>query len=215
MGACFITGTDTGVGKTHVTVLCLRVLRAAGRRVAAFKPIACGDRADAAALQEASSPGLSLDEVNPLCFDLPVAPLVAARAENRLIDWPLLRESFERLTARHEQVLVEGVGGLLAPISLGQTLADLAVELAWPTVVVVPNRLGCLNHAILTVEAIRSRGLTCLGLILNQPTPETDATAESNGSVLAEWLGLPILAQLPFGAREISTEWLFSPTQDS
>ena len=149
----FVTGTDTGVGKTSFTVWLLGELRARGVRCAGYKPICCGDRDDAVQLHAAGSPEMTVDEVNPVWLQTPAAPLTAARAEKRVIDLPSLREGFSRLEARVDFVAVEGVGGWMVPITADYFSSHLAAELALPVMVVAQNRLGCLNHIFLTVPA--------------------------------------------------------------
>ena len=146
----FVTGTDTGVGKTSFTVWLLERLRERGLRVAGYKPLCCGDRSDAELLHAASSPGLTIDQVNPVWLRTPAAPLTAALAEHRSIDRALLKDGFNYLTERFEFVAVEGVGGWMVPIATDYLSNDLAAELGLPVIVVVMNRLGCLNHTLLT-----------------------------------------------------------------
>ena len=159
----FVTGTDTGVGKTSFTVWLLQSLRERGIRCAGYKPICCGDRDDAVQLQAAGSPGPTIDDVNPVWLQTPAAPLTAARVEKREIDLPSLREGFLRLNARVDFVAVEGVGGWMVPITPDYFSNHLAAELALPVIVVALNRLGCLNHVLLTARAIESAGLKCAG----------------------------------------------------
>ena len=207
----FITGTDTGVGKTYVTACLIRENRAQGLDTIGFKPICCGSRDDAEILLAATReradahPPLTLNEVNPVWLRTPAAPYVAALIENRSIDLALVRETFTALRARHKSILVEGAGGWLVPIADRYTFADLAVELALPVIVVVKNRLGALNHVALTVHHIRAVGLECAGLILNQgPLSNADDTdpqqiaRATNRSVLEELFQLPVLREFPF-----------------
>ncbi len=163
----FITGTDTGVGKTHFTVWLVRVWRRAGHDAAALKPLATGDRADALALQRAMDARLTLDEINPLHFREPAAPLVAAAAENRTIDFPKLNATIRETCARFSHVAVEGVGGWRVPLAKNYEVRDWARELALPVVVVARCALGTLNHTQLTVESIRAAGVTCAGIVVN------------------------------------------------
>ena len=200
----FITGTDTGVGKTYVTTRLIREHRAKGLDTVGFKPICCGARDDAELLRAAADDTLSLNEVNPVWLRTPAAPYVAGLIENRLIDLALVRETFASLRARHASILVEGAGGWLVPIAQDCTFADLAAELALPVIVVVKNRLGALNHAALTVDHIRRSGLECAGLILNHPPlsisedsdPQQIALA-TNRSILEELLQVPVLHEYP------------------
>jgi dethiobiotin synthetase len=164
----FITGTDTGVGKTYVSAGLVAAARAAGRDCVGLKPICCGGREDAEALHAAGSGALSLNEVNPVWLRPPVAPYTASLIESRMVDLALVRETFATVARRHADVVVEGAGGWLVPITREFTFADLAVELGWPVLVVAANRLGVLNHTLLTLEAIARRGLRCAGVVLNQ-----------------------------------------------
>ena len=138
----FITGTDTNAGKTFVTALLTRALRARGFETIALKPLCSGERSDVEILQAASDHHLSLDETNPVWLREPAAPLVAARLENRSISLDALVDWFRALSEKHPSLLVEGAGGWLVPITPTETIADLAARLALPVVLVVANRLG-------------------------------------------------------------------------
>lgn len=205
---CFITGTSTDVGKTYVTRLMLRALVAAGHPAVAYKPICCGSRADAQELLADSTPGATLDEVNPLFLQSATAPFVAAQLENKSVDPDALAAGFHALAARFGHVLVEGAGGWDVPMCPGKTMADLAVMLNLPVVVVVDNRLGALNHTILTVNAIRARGLTCAGLILNHLVDERDTAAITNRTILEDWLNLPVLQDILFEETATDPDWV-------
>ena len=191
----FVTGTDTGAGKTFATSLLIRGLRKEGIDCVGMKPICCGGREDAEALWHAADEVVSLNEVNSVWLRTPAAPFTASLVENRSVDVDLIRQDFATLTAAHACVLVEGVGGWLVPITANYGMSDLAAEMAFPVAVVVANRLGAINHACLTVRAIQERGLTCAAIILNDVnalTEETIATT-TNGEVLRAVLGLPLL----------------------
>jgi dethiobiotin synthetase len=190
----FVTGTDTGVGKTSFTVWLLQRLRERGVRCAGYKPICCGDRDDAVQLLAASSSGLTIDEVNPVWLRTPAAPLTAALAEEREIDLALLREGFVRLGSRFDFIAVEGVGGWMVPITPGYFSNDLAADLCLPILVVAENRLGCLNHILLTVRAIETAGLKCAGVVLNDLAQESDLAMTTNEPILRSCLTLPVLA---------------------
>lgn len=181
----FLTGTDTGVGKTFVTALLTRALRQAGLDTIALKPLCSGERSDVEILRAASDNFLSLEETNPVWLQAPVTPLVAAQLENRTLSLDSLVEWFRDLTAKHSSLLVEGAGGWLVPITDTETLADLALRLALPVIPVVANRLGCLNHTLLTLESIQARQLPCPGIILNHLTPPTDIAQRTNAEILA------------------------------
>jgi dethiobiotin synthetase len=195
----FLTGTDTGVGKTYVAVLLIRALRRAGFDTVGLKPICCGDRADAEALRDAAEDTLSLDDVNPVWFRVPAAPYTASIVENRLPDLDQIRERYARIRAGRRSLIVDGVGGWLAPILQNFSVADLAAEMALPVVVVAANRLGALNHTLLTVEAIQARGLKCAGVILNNMTAESDPATTTNRSVLEYLLQVPVLYEVEMG----------------
>lgn len=200
----FVTGSDTGVGKTRFTVWLLRRLVERGLRCAGYKPICCGDRDDALQLQAASSSGLTIEEVNPVWLRTPAAPLAAAREEERVIDLPALRDGFVRLKERFDFVAVEGVGGWTVPITPDYFSNDLAAELALPVIVVVQNRLGCLNHTLLTVGAIEAAGLNCAGVILNNLTSGTDLAVMTNAELLRCCLSVPVCERFELDSTEIS-----------
>jgi dethiobiotin synthetase len=190
-----VTGTDTGVGKTYVTRLILETLRNEGIDAAGYKPVACGDRDDAATLAAASG-GLPLDEVNPVHLKTPVAPYVAGLLENQTVDPAVLLAGFRRLAAAHAQVIVEGVGGWEVPLAANYRVSDLARDLGLPVILVAANRLGALNHILLTVDAIRAKGLQCAGIILNQLDDELDTAMITNKGVLEDLTGVPLLDHL-------------------
>jgi dethiobiotin synthetase len=214
----FITGTDTGVGKTRVAAMLVRALRAAGVDAVGFKPICCGGREDAEALAEASqlnaengSGAVALNDVNPVWLRPPVAPYTAAMIEGRIVDVALVREKFAQLRAAHAAVIVEGAGGWLVPVTRDFSMADLASEFALPVLIVAANRLGVINHTLLTVAAIHARGLRCAGVLLNhaQVPAKNDAAVMTNAGVLGELLGaspggaVPLLGELEFGAESL------------
>lgn len=203
----FITGTDTDAGKTYVTCLLLEALRRSGRKVAGYKPFVCGPRTDAHQLLDSSSPGLALEEVNPLWFKSPASPYAAGLLENKPVPLEKARAGFHHLAARFDDVLVEGAGGWEVPLTEGATLADFAAGLGLPVIVVVNNRLGALNHTILTVRNIQARGLECAGVILNHPGEERDAASISNRMVLDRFLEAPVLAEVMHGETEM--DWPF------
>jgi len=182
----FITGTDTNAGKTFVTALLTRALRARGSETIALKPLCSGERSDVEILQAASDHRLSLDETNPVWLREPAAPLVAARLENRTLSLDALVSWFRELSHKHPSLLVEGAGGWLVPITPTETIADLAARLALPVVLVVANRLGCINHTLLTLESIRARGLHCPGIILNTLSTTDDITTRTNREILEQ-----------------------------
>jgi dethiobiotin synthetase len=192
----FLTGTDTNVGKTYVATRLVRALRKAGLGCVGMKPICCGGREDSEALYAASEGALALNDVNPVWLRVPAAPYAAAMIENRPVDLALIRETFGRLRTAHSSLIVEGVGGWRVPITRDFFVSDLAAEMGLPVAVVVANRLGALNHTLLTVEAVRASGLVCAGLILNQVSRtdgKDDVATATNRSVLEEITCLPVL----------------------
>ena len=203
----FVTGTDTGVGKTHNVVQLLRLLRASGLRCAGMKPICCGDRSDAELLLAQSSESLTIDQINPVWLRTPAAPLTAAKIENREISVPSLLLAFTALQAQVDLVLVEGVGGWSVPITAEYFMSDLAVALGLPVLVIAQNKLGCINHTLLTLEAIRNRGLKCVGVVLNELSGLADIATVTNAEVLAQLCGVPILSGLSGDTTDLPPEW--------
>lgn len=199
----FITGTDTDAGKTYVTCLLIEALRREGKDAVGYKPFACGDRHDPLALQQASGGTLSVEEINPVFLKVPASPYAAALLENRSVDVAAGRQGYEALVAKHSHVIVEGAGGWEVPLAGRQTMADFVASLNLPIIVVVNNRLGCLNHTLLTVKNIQQRGLTCAGVILNYAHDERDAASISNRMVLQNFLDIPVLAEVMHGETEI------------
>lgn len=201
----FVTGTDTGAGKTHTTQLILAGMREAGIDAVGYKPVACGDRDDARILAEVSG-GLSIEEINPVFLKSPVAPYVAGLLENRTIDPADLVAGYRRLAAAHQTVVVEGAGGWEVPITAQYRISDLAVELGLPVVLVAANRLGALNHILLTIGAIQARGLTCAGIFLNQLDDELDTAMITNKGLVEELTGVPLLDHLIHGQDFLDPE---------
>ena len=183
----FITGTDTGVGKTTIATALVRALVRAGRRVAVMKPVAAGAdatpaglrNADALALLNASNVESPYDWVNPWCLPQPVSPHIAASDAGVVVDLTLVKPYFEKLAQAADVVIVEGAGGWLTPISATETMADIAAALALPTVMVVALRLGCLNHAALTARAIAASGVRLAGWVGNHLQPRFERAAEN------------------------------------
>jgi dethiobiotin synthetase len=195
----FVTGTDTGVGKTVVACALARALRARGVDVGVMKPTETGvgpeGPLDAHALRAAAGSHDPIDDVCPEALALPAAPAVAAAAEGRSIDLPRIRRAAARLRARHACLLVEGAGGLLVPLAPGFSMADLAAELALPVLVVARARLGTLNHTLLTLEALERRRLALAGVVLCHAEPLSRADAR-NLEALRAALGARLAGEL-------------------
>ena len=184
----FLTGTGTGVGKTFVAIELLYWLRAHGIRAAGMKPICCGDREDARRLLAASAEGISIEELNPVWLQSPVAPSVAAQIEQVEIDLGKIQNCFRNLSERFDTVIVEGVGGWLVPMTADLFVGDFAKQLDLPVAIVAENRLGCLNHILLTLESVQRRGLVCAGVILNHANGPTDLAQSTNETELRRLL---------------------------
>ncbi len=201
----FIAGTDTGVGKTRVTVALLQALGAAGIRAAGMKPVAAGvvptsggcENPDVMALRAASCTLATPADQNPYGFDWPLSPHIGAERLGVVIDPGRVLAAHARLAAQCEVILVEGAGGWLAPIGPAATMADIAQALGLPVVLVVGLRLGCLNHALLSARAIQADGLRLAGWIGSVIDPAMEALPE-NLAALRTRLSAPELGHLPF-----------------
>lgn len=175
MTSVFVTGTDTEVGKTRVSVALIELLQQQGLTVAGMKPIASGcditseglRNDDAVKLSQQSSVDLPYDLINPYAFEPAIAPHIAADQAGIKIDLNIIRQNYKQIQQQVDAVVVEGAGGWLVPLNNTQTIADLAVCLDLPIIMVVGIRLGCINHALLTVKAIESTGLKLQGWIAN------------------------------------------------
>lgn len=205
MQGFFITGTDTEVGKTYVTCALLRDLRRRGIPAVGYKAMACGDRGDARAMQAATDPQMPLDTINPIYLKAATAPYVAAMLENRTLTAEELLQGCREAARFGSPVLAEGAGGWEVPIAPGFTMADFAVQLALPVIVVVGNKLGAVNHAVMTVQGIRARGLECRAIVLNHIGEEWDTAAVTNRRLIEEFTGIPVAAELIRGQEDIDS----------
>jgi dethiobiotin synthetase len=205
-GGVFVTGTDTGVGKTLAACALVHALRARGLRVAPMKPVAAGAVAhaggwaneDTLALAAAAGPEAPpLDAVTPVLLREAMAPHIAADREGRTIRLEPLVEAHRRLAAAFDFTVVEGVGGFHVPLSAALDAKDLAAALGLPVVLVVGLRLGCLNHALLTAESVRGAGLRLAGWIANAIDPAM-AVPDENVAALSGRIPAPLLGRLPF-----------------
>lgn len=207
----FVTGTDTGVGKTHVSLALIRGLIRDGRRVAAMKPVAAGAtqqpgglrNEDALLLAAAANVPVPYETLNPYCLVPPVSPHIAAEEAGIVIDPAVIRREFDKLRAQADCVVVEGAGGWLAPISRTQTMEDVALALDLPVILVVGLRLGCLSHAMLTAKAVRASGLRLVHWIANAIEPQFERSTE-NLAWLSAALGPP-LAVVPHSLHRADT----------
>lgn len=202
----FITGTDTGVGKTRVATALLHALSARGLRAVGMKPVAAGAHdeggrllnEDVAFLNAASSVAAPHALVNPYCFAPPIAPHLAAAEARVSIDIQHIRTSCLALSGLSDWVVVEGAGGFCVPLGPDAGMADVARELGFPVILVVGMRLGCLNHALLTAAAVRAMGLTLKAWVANHIDPHMERPDE-NVAALEQRLGAPLLARCAYG----------------
>jgi len=199
--AWFVTGTDTEGGKTFVSCALLHVLREAGVRAVGMKPIAAGtdstgENDDVERLRAASAIAAPRDLVNPYLFAPAIAPHIAAQEAGRSIDIGHIVSAFVALRELADAVLVEGVGGFCVPLGADIDTADLAERLALPVILVVGMRLGCINHALLTVQAIAARQLTLAGWVANRIDPDMRRFDE-NLAALSRRIGAPLLGVVP------------------
>jgi dethiobiotin synthetase len=204
MRGLFITATDTGAGKTFVTIGIARLWRREGRSFRVCKPVATGAEhgwsEDTRLLAEAAG-DVDLHAITPYTFAVPAAPPVAARLAGVSLRLEDLAAAVRRRAAEGHAVLVEGVGGLLCPLTERETVADLANELALPLIVVARRSLGTLNHTLLTVEAAQRRGLRVAGLAITATTPVQGVAEETVIEELSRRLDVPLLAALPHQAN--------------
>jgi len=201
----FVTGTDTGVGKTLVSVSLVKALVKHGLRVSAMKPIASGSEhtaeglrnADALALAAAANVAAPYTAVNPYCFEPAISPHIAAEEAGIDVDLRVIRRAFETLAAGADQVVVEGAGGWYAPITQAHAMSDLPKLLGFPVLLVVGLRLGCLNHALLTKRAIEAEGAELAGWVANTIDPTLERRPQNLLS-LERMLGGEPLSVFPF-----------------
>lgn len=199
--AVFVTGTDTGVGKTWVSCALARAWSDAGLRVGVFKPAESGDGGDAQALLRAARSPLPLDLVRPYAFKRPLAPAMAAAEEGKSVSLAGLRLCYRQVKAASERVLVEGAGGLLVPYGPRLDGAGLAKALGLPLLIIARAKLGTINHSLLTLEAARRRGLRVLGVVLNGPHDRKDPSIPKNAAAIRRLGKVPVLGPLPWKPR--------------
>lgn len=204
----FIAGTDTGVGKTLVSCALLRGLAARGLQVAGMKPVAAGaqlrrgvrSNEDVEQLRDAANVAVLPNWMNPYCFTPPIAPHLAAREAGQTIRMSVIARRYTQIAAGCDVVVVEGVGGLLVPLGARLNAADIPQRLDLPLLLVVGLRLGCINHALLTVEAVQARGLRMAGWIANSIDPSM-ARRGQNLDALRQRIPAPLLGIVKFAAK--------------
>ncbi len=204
----FITGTDTGVGKTVVSAALTLGLQRQGRHVGVMKPIETGISAsnmmgsDAAKLRTLVADEIPFEEVSPYRFALPLAPRAAAQAEHRTIDPDTIRHTYGLLADRFDYMVVEGAGGVFVPIAPQTDVTDLISQLTLPVVIVGRSGLGGINHARLTIEALRQRNIQIVALVLNQTVPVRTQIARTQEQTTVDLLrqeaGVPVLGPIPY-----------------
>lgn len=203
--SCFVTGTDTGVGKTLITAALLHALAKTGLRVTGMKPIAAGAELidgelwneDVAMLAAASNTNLPRELTTPYLLREPAAPHIAAQLEHVSLDMQHMVECYQQIVQQSDCVIVEGVGGFCVPINDDVDTADLAVQLGLDVVMVVGLRLGCINHALLTAEAIKARGLNLVGWVANQIDVNM-SHQQANLQTLEQRLSVPLIGVVPW-----------------
>jgi dethiobiotin synthetase len=198
----FVTGTDTGVGKTVLTASLLYYLRCNGIEALAVKPFATGDRGDAERLAALQPGSLTLDEINPFFSPQPVTPLLAARRRRRSVALGQALAHINHFARQCQVLLVEGAGGLLSPLGEKFTALDIVQKLQCEVIVVAANRLGMLNHSCLTRRALQDLDVKCLTFVVLDTTPDrlrrSDASSGSNADLLRELLAPVEVVELPY-----------------
>ena len=199
----FITGTDTGVGKTVLTVLLARFLRGRDLNVAALKPVCSGNRADARKILAALDGALTLNEVNPWHFRAPIAPSLAARLEKKPVKLAQVLEHIRATRKKFAVLLVEGAGGLLSPLGENFNSRDLILALRATPIIVAPNKLGAVNHLLLTLESLPKNLRARAKVVLMSP-PKSDAATASNAKLLAQFVSPEKTFTLPWLGEDFS-----------
>jgi len=198
----FVTGTDTGVGKTVVSAALAWTLKGSGKRVAAIKPVQTGTNSgglmDIEFVQTVIMTNYPLDEVCPYRFSQPLAPAVASRLAGEKINLKKINSAFHNLSSNHDVVIVEGAGGLLVPITDNYLMSDLACDLGLHLIIVTHPNLGTLNHTLLTTESAKHRGLKILGIVINKFPLDPGIAERTNPELILKMTGEPIVGILPF-----------------
>lgn len=203
----FITGTDTGVGKTFVAAGIIRAMREAGTAVCPMKPVESGCRtrdgklvpADAMELINASGVNEPDDLINPYRFKHPLAPAIAAEIEGVKISRKRILSAYKRLSKKYEVTIVEGAGGIMVPVYKKYLFIDLAKDLGLPVIIVSRHGLGTINHTLLTIEAVRTRGLDVAGVIINcSSETQKDLSVRTNPGVIESLGGVKVLGTVPY-----------------
>jgi len=199
----FITGTDTGVGKTFVSGEICRTLKNKIKSLGVMKPIACGDRKDALFLKNISGVDDKLDDINPIFFKKSLSPYVASKIENKKINFNKIKTAYKKLSKKYNFLIVEGAGGILVPITENFFIADLVKMLNLPLIIVARPGLGTINHTLLTIQYAKWKGLKVLGFITNYSTYRKKGLAEkTNVSVISEIGRVKFLGNVPYNIHK-------------
>ena len=209
----FITGTDTDIGKTFTALALMQALQDKGYQTCGFKPVSAGYKVtheglindDAARLQQASSSLLPYSVINPYAFEAPIAPHIAAAESNIAIEIAHIQSCFNQIAGLSDFVIVEGAGGWLVPINKHQTMADVALSLGLPVILVVGIKLGCLNHTLLSVQSILLTQLPLAGWVANHIIPECDSTRH-NVQYLQQVINAPLLANFAYQTNQVTND---------
>jgi len=201
----FITATDTDMGKTTIALALMQYLKRAGYSVTAFKPVAAGcdntanglRNPDALKLQASSSLDVGYTLLNPYAYEPPIAPHIAAENTQQPIKINTIKQCYEKIRPLADWTIVEGAGGWLVPINKHQTMADVAMALDIPVIVVVGMKLGCINHTLLTFDSIKQHGCQIAGWIANTVDPNMN-NFDDNLAFLEQKLPAPLLATIPY-----------------
>ncbi len=219
MRSIFVTGTDTDAGKTWVTGGVAAELRRRSLDVLPAKPVQTGcvngnapDLDLALSLCGAEVPRELKRQLCPVCFSTPCSPDLAAELEGASIDLPKLVSSMRELASKRT-VIAEGAGGVLVPLGGGMTMLDLMKELGWPVVLVVRNRLGCINHSLLSLRILKAAGLEVAGVVMNQADPPEEPVSSANVRAIEEYGETPVIGRIPFSPDGVSAE-MFRETAD-
>jgi dethiobiotin synthetase len=210
----FITATDTGAGKTLVSGAIAKILSAQGKKIGVLKPIATGCRKvrgtlvseDAEFLSACIDDKLTLDLINPIRYEIPASPFACERAEKKKVDLKKIFHAYKQICRNSDFVIVEGIGGAKVPLTNNYDVLDLAKDLKLPVVIVAGAKLGTINHTLLTIEAVRHKGLSLAGIVINGYDKKTADYAEKSNAEIIKKLGkVKILAVVPYD-KKVSTE---------
>lgn len=202
----FITGTDTGVGKTLIAGAIAKILSQKGKKVGVFKPVATGCRKtreglvseDAEFLAHCADSKFGLDIINPIKFEIPAAPFACEKAENRKIDFKKIEAAYEQICKETNFVIVEGIGGIRVPITKDIDVLSLAKAFNLPVIIVAKSKLGTINHTLLTIDATRQSGLSLAAVLINGYDETGDLAEKTNTAIIKELGKVEIMAVVPF-----------------